>query len=188
MKWEHINKDMVLSPVGLGFVFYSKGAVKDIPIGENYLEKEYWDGEKVGDHIRKGDIVSICHGINSGEYELRFRSGYPDDKIAEKYRAHLRLFIEVVGNEINVIDLYQMMNWQDNCPKEQQIEVEPGIYHLTFCGDASTFTAKDELSDEEYDALLEKPCVIYVHINRLEAIPENTWQGGVPYLWWAFEG
>ena len=187
MKWENINKDMMLSPTGMGIIFYSNGAVKDIPIGEDYLNKEYWDAQKVGDHIRKGDIVSICTGCDSEEYELRFRSGYPDDEIVKKYPAHLRLFIEVVGNEINVADLYWLMNWQNNCPKEQQIEVEPGFYHLTFSGEQPKFAMEEELNDEEYDELLDKPSIIYIHINRLETMPENKWKGGVPYMYWAYE-
>ena len=35
MKWENINQDMVLSPTGMGIIFYSKGAVKDIPCLNN---------------------------------------------------------------------------------------------------------------------------------------------------------
>ena len=42
MKWERLYKDMRLSIDGLGIVFYSAGAVKDIPIGENFLEKEIY--------------------------------------------------------------------------------------------------------------------------------------------------
>lgn len=191
MKWENINKDMVLSPTGMGIVFYSEGAVRDIPIGKDYLNEEYWDGQKVGDHIRKGDIVSICTGCDSEEYELRFRSGYPDDEIVEKYPAHLRLFIEIIGNEMNVIDLYDLMDWQDNCPREQQIDLEPGIYHLTFCGEEPGFARLRGLSDEEHDELMdelmEKPNVIYVHINKLETRPESHWKGGVPYFYWAYE-
>lgn len=187
MKWENINKDLILSPTGMGIIFYSKGAVKDIPIGENYLNKEYWEAQKVGDHIRKGDIVAICTGCDSEEYELRFRSGYPDDEIAEKYPAHLRLFIEVIGNEINVGDLYELMDWQNNCPKEQQIEVEPGFYHLTFSGEPPRSVMGEELDDEEYDELLDKPSVIYIYINRLDTMPESKWKGGVPFLYWAYE-
>ncbi len=187
MKWENINKDMMLSPTGMGIIFYSEGAVKDIPIGEDFLNKEYGDAQKVGDHIRKGDIVAICTGCDSEEYELRFRSGYPDDEIAEKYPAHLRLFIEVVGNEINVADLYDLMDWQNNCPKGQQIEVEPGFYHLTFSGEEPKFAMKEKLSDEEYDELLDKPSIIYIHINRLKTVPESNWKGGVPFIYWAYE-
>ena len=187
MKWENINKDMILSPTGMGIIFYSEGAVKDIPSGEDFLNKEYWDAQNVGDHIRKGDIVAICTGCDSEEYELRFRSGYPDDEIAEKYPAHLRLFIEVMGNEINVADLYDLMDWQNDCPKEQQIEVEPGFYHLTFSGEQPKFAMKEKLTDEEYDELLDKPSIIYIHINRLETVPESKWKGGVPFMYWAYE-
>jgi len=200
MKWESINQDMVLQVTGLGMVFYSEGAVKDIPVGEDYLNKEYWDGQKVGNHIRKGDIVAICTGRDADEYELRFRSGYPDDEISEQYPAHLRLFIEVIGDAIQVIDLYDLMDWQDNCPKEQQIELEPGFYHLTFAGEKPRFALRQELGDEEYesyidslsdaeyDALMEKPGVIYVYVNRLENRPQSNWKGGVPYFYWAYDG
>lgn len=191
MKWENINKDIVLEPEGLGIVFYSEGAVKDIPIGEDYLNKEYWDSKKVGDHIRKGDIVSICTGCDSDEYELRFRSGYPSNEIAEQYPAHLRLFIEVVGNEIKVMDLYDLMDWQNDCPKEHQIEVEQGFYHLTFSAEAPRFAQLEGLNDEEHDKLLdelsERPSIIYIHVNRLEEAPERKWKGGVPNLYWAYD-
>ena len=41
MKWENIHKNILLSPTGMGIVFYSETAVKNIPTGENFLEKEY---------------------------------------------------------------------------------------------------------------------------------------------------
>ena len=72
MKWENINKDMVLSPTGMGIVFYSEGAVKDIPIGKDYLNKEYWDTQKVGDHIRKGGIVSKSRKVSGKVASLIF--------------------------------------------------------------------------------------------------------------------
>lgn len=46
---------------------------------------------------------------------------------------------------------------------------------------------KEELNDEEYDELLDKPSIIYIHINRLESKPENKWKGGVPFIYWAYE-
>ena len=36
MKWENLHKDIILSPAGMGIVFYSDGAVKNIPIGEAF--------------------------------------------------------------------------------------------------------------------------------------------------------
>ena len=64
----------------------------------------------------------------------------------EKYPTHLRLFMEVIGNKINVADLYDLMDWQNNCPKGQQIEVEPGFYHLTFCGEQPKFAMRNMMS------------------------------------------
>ena len=88
---------------------------------------------------------------------------------------------------LNVVDLYDLMDWQNDCPKEQQIEVEPGFYHLTFSGEQPKFAVKEKLSDEEYDELLDKPSIIYIHINRLETVPESKWKGGVPFMYWAYE-
>ena len=106
MKWERLYKDMRLSIDGLGIVFYSAGAVKDIPIGENFLEKEYWDPQKVAEHIRKGDIVGACTEGDSYDFELRFRAGAPDAGIIEQCPAYLELAVMIDGDALNVIDLY----------------------------------------------------------------------------------
>ena len=110
MKWERLYKDMRLSIDGLGIVFYSAGAVKDIPIGEDFLEKEYWDPQKVTEHIRKGDIVGVCTEGDSYDFELRFRTGAPDAGIIEQCPAYLELSVSVDGDALNVIDLYWLMD------------------------------------------------------------------------------
>lgn len=185
MKWETLNKDMMLSPDGLGIVFYSEGAVKNIPIGEDFLNKEYWETEKVAAHIKKGDIVSICTEGDADTFDLRFRSGYPDAEIAEKYPAHLQLNIEVKGNVINVIDLYWLMDWNNYCPAEQQIEIEPGFYQMTFCGEPPAREAEKTLTEEEYDEYMDKPRIIYIFMNKVEAMPECDCKG-VPYIYWDY--
>ena len=83
MKWENIHKNILLSPTGMGIVFYSEAAVKNIPIGENFLEKEYWKPEHVASHLNRGDIVGICTGCDAETFELRFRGGDPNKEIAE---------------------------------------------------------------------------------------------------------
>lgn len=185
MKWENVNKDIMISPDGMGIVFYSDGAVKDIPIGEDFLKNEYWAPEKVAAHINRGDIVGLCTEGDAGEFVLRFRSGYPDDEIAEKYPAHLRLGIEVMGNTINVIDLFWLDDWQNDCPPEQQIEVEPGFYQMTFCGEPPMRAVENELTDEEYDEYIDKPRIIYVFLSKVEALPKRDYKG-VPDIYWAY--
>ncbi len=186
MKWEELHKDMVLSPAGMGIVFYSEGAMKDVPIGEDFLKKEFWQPHKVAEHIKKGDVVGICTGCDAADFELRFRSGYPDDEIKEKYPAYVQLGIEVMGNAINVIDLYWLMDWSDQCPAEQQIEIEPGFYHMTFCAEPPVGAMEKILSDEEFDAYMDKARIIYVFLNRLDALPECDCEG-VPDIYGAYD-
>ena len=186
MKWENLHKDIMLSPAGMGIVFYSDAAVKDIPIGEDFLEKEYWKPEHVAAHLNRGDIVTICTGCDASTFELRFRSGKPDKEIVEKYPAHERIAIEVMGSTINVIDLYELMDWQNDCPKEQQISLEPGFYTMTFFSDPPACEMEQILSDEEFDNWIDQPRVIYVFINKVEAMPERKYKG-VPYLYWAYD-
>ena len=186
MKWENLHKDITLSPTGMGIVFYSDAAVKDIPIGENFLKKGYWKPEHVAAHLNRGDIVGIGTGCDADTFELRFRSGDPDEEIAEKYPAHERIGIEVMGSAINVIDLYWLMDWQNNCPEEQRIELESGFYTLTFFSDPPASEMEQILFDEEFDKWIDQPRVIYVFINKVEAMPERKYNG-VPYLYWAYE-
>lgn len=186
MKWENLHKDILLSPTGMGIVFYSEAAVKNIPIGEDFLKKEYWKPEHVAAHLNKGDIVGICTEGDADTFALKFRSGHPDKEIMEKYPAHAELGIEVMGDRIHVIDLYWLMDWQNNCPAEQQVELEPGFYIMTFCGEPPASVMGDELTDEEFDEWIEKPRVIYVFLNKVEAMPEYNYKG-IPNIYGAYE-
>ena len=91
-----------------------------------------------------------------------------------------------MGNEINVIDLYWLMEWENYCPEEQQIEIEPGFYSLTFCGEPPTRAAQKTLSEEEFEEYTDRPRIIDVYINRLEAMLDRECTG-VPELYWAYE-
>lgn len=187
MKWENLCKDMILSPDGMGIVFYSRGAMKDVSKGEDFLKKEFWEPKQVAAHMKKGDVVGICTECDAGDFDLRFRSGYPDEALMEKYPAHLQFGIEVMGDAIHVIDLYWLMDWEDSCPEEQQVEIEPGFYHMTFCAEPPMRAVEGELTDEEYDAYADKPRIIYIFLNRLDALPECPYHG-VPDLYWAYDG
>lgn len=186
MKWEELNKNIRLSIDGLGIVFYSDGAVKDIPIGEDYLEKEFMDPQKVAAHVRKGDIVGVCTEGDSYEFEIRFRGGLPDDEIREKYPASLRLAIEVSGGALNVIDLYWLMKWQNDCPAGQRVEIEPGFYQMTLCAEPPLRAVEGLLGEEDLDIYIERPRVVYVFLDRLDAMPEVEWSGGVPDIYEAY--
>lgn len=59
MKWETIKKDIILQLDGLGIVFYSEGAVKNIPARMDFLTEEFWKPEKVEEHNKKGMLLDL---------------------------------------------------------------------------------------------------------------------------------
>ena len=187
MKWEHLCKDIILPLDGLGMLFYSEGAVKHIPVGEDYFEKVFSQPQKVSEHIRQGDMIGICTGGESADFELRFRSGSPSEEIQQKYPAQLQFAIHVMGTKLNVVDVYWLMRWKNDCPKEQQVEIESGIYQMTVCGEPPLSALEEQFSEEECEEYANRPRVVYIFLDRLEAMPEQDWNKGVPDLYWAYE-
>jgi hypothetical protein len=167
--WESLNIDMPIVIDGMGIVFYSDKATEHIKEGEDYLSTKYSKPEQVAEHIRRGDIVGFCTG-SSGDYMLKFRSGYPNTNLMEQYPVSARLAIVVDGGKISVIDLFWLMDWSTECPSEQQIEIEDGIYHITLL----TKIPETEIWGDNQ--------IIYVYLNRLDKMPELSWQG-VPQLY-----
>ena len=169
MKYKNLFIDIELPLDGMGIVFYSDGAVKDLKEGYDYFQNEYSEPKQVAEHIKKGDVVGFCTG-SGGNYTLKFRSGYPTIEIDEKYPIQIRLAINVEGDRIYIKDLFWLMDWYSDCPKEQQVEIEKGIYHITLC------TVQPESGIWGDDQ------TIYVYLNRLDEMPQLTWQG-VPQLY-----
>jgi hypothetical protein len=79
------------------------------------------------------------------------------------------LAINVVGGKLSVVDLFWLMDWSKDCPVEQQLSIEDAVYHLTI----STAKPKSGIWGDNQE--------IYIHLNRLEEMPELTWPG-VPQL------
>lgn len=163
-----INQDMDLIIDGMGIVLYSDGVIKDIEEGENYFDKEFSTPEKVAKHINKGDVVGFNTG-SGGSYRIKFRSGYPNEEIERGFPISIRLAIDVKGGKLSVIDLFWLMEWSNDCPEEQQLLLNDGIYHLT----VSTVKPESGIWGDNQ--------VIYIHLNRLNEMPELTWTG-VPLL------
>lgn len=165
---KELNYDVELILDGIGIVLYSEGAVKDIEEGANYFNKEYATPNQVASHIKKGDIVGFCTGTG-GVFNLKFRTGYPSEDIDKNFPISIRLAIDVKGGKICVIDLFWLMEWSDECPPEQQILIDDGIYHMT----VSTAKPKSGIWGDSQD--------IYIYLNRIAKMPELTWDG-VPEL------
>lgn len=162
------EKDITLETEGMGIVMYSPKTVKGIPEGYDYLSNEYTIPSQVAEHLKKGDMVGFCTG-SGGNYILKVREGYPGNEINEQYPISIRLGIDIQDNKMCFIDLFWLMEWYDDCPVEQSVELENGYYHITLltCKPASGIWGDDQ--------------IIYVYLNKLSAMPELTWQG-VPEL------
>lgn len=163
-----VEKDIHIEIEGMGIVMYSPKTVEEIPEGYDYLSKEYNAPAQVAEHLKKGDMVGFCTG-SGGSYTLKIREGYPTEEIEENYPISIRLGIDVQDDEICFIDLFWLMEWYDDCPKEQCLKIEKGYYHVTL---STGKPASGIWGDDQ---------VIYVYLNKLPAMPELTWQG-VPQL------
>lgn len=163
-----ISCDMDLVIDGMGIVLYSDGAVSDFEEGENYFRKEFSTPEQVAEHIKKGDIIGFNTG-SGGSYCIKFRPGYPDEQIEQEFQISIRLAIQVKGGTLSVIDLFWLMEWSSECPPEQQLIIDDGIYHVT----VSTAKPKSGIWGDNQ--------VIYIHLNKLDQMPELTWTG-IPHL------
>ena len=168
MNNKKINIDIDISIDGMGIVFYSDGAVKDIKYAENFFKNEYENPNKVGEHIRKGDVVGFCTG-SGGDYILKFRDGYPSKEIKEKYPISIYLGIVIDGGRLCIKDLFWLMDWNPDCPQNQQIELDNGAYEIIL----NTKIPKSGIYGDEQE--------IYVYLNKIDKMPELMWQG-VPQL------
>ncbi|MBE6754824.1 MAG: hypothetical protein E7559_10840, partial [Ruminococcaceae bacterium] len=100
--------DMPIEIDGMGIVFYSTGAVADIPEGSDFLTNSYTRPEQVAEHIRKGDVVGFCTG-SGGSFILKFREGYPPEEMCAD--TAIRLAIDVQGGKLCVDELFLLSEW-----------------------------------------------------------------------------
>jgi len=137
---------------GLGIIFYSPAHAAHIGEGEDYLTSSYATDEDVQRHVQSGTIVGFATGT-SGQFILNFISGGPPDEAVMKADFKLRLGLHCTGGMVCVRDLYDLLDWEPECPEEQVIRLEDGFYRLTLCSDTP---ASGVLGDgQEIDVYLE---------------------------------
>jgi len=168
MKNKTIYKDTYISIVGMGIVIYSNEAFKDIKDGSDFFKNEFETPEQVARHIKKGDIIGFNLG-SSGNYKLHFRDGYPSEDMIEKYPLSIRLALDVKGNKVSFMDLYWLMEWSDEVPEEQVIDIKEVIYHITVL----TSNSKKGAIGDEQD--------VYIYFKEIDEMPKLCWNG-VPCL------
>src|SRR5262249_43187987 len=120
-------REIALDISGLGFILYSPPAVSHIPEGSNYLEEDFWQPEDVARHVMACQLTTFCTGT-PGSFRLKFLDGPRDERAVDAAEFKLRLGLQVQDGVICVRDLYDLMRWFAECPREQQLQILDGWY------------------------------------------------------------
>jgi|GEM_PF-932853 len=174
MAYPLLNGDLMdrtirLEIAGLGIIFYSPKFVEHIADGEDYLESNYTCDEQVQPHIQKGTIVGFGTG-SAGTFTLRFHEGYPTAGFVAAAEYKLRLGVECAGGELHFRDLYDLMDWESDCPRDQVLSIDDGVYHVTLC---SNLPPSGYIGDSQE---------IDVYLQPLDELPVLV-HDGVPMLY-----
>lgn len=162
------NKAIRLDVSGVGIIFHSPQSARHISDGEDYLSSNYTHERDVQEHIQQGSIVGFGTG-SPGTYVLQFHDGYPDDSVLQAAEFKLRLGLHCRGGVVCFRDLYELLDWQADCPDDQILALEDGYYHVTLYSDRP---ASGVLGDDQ---------VIHIFLQELEDFPVLA-EEGVPTL------
>ncbi|TWT38311.1 hypothetical protein [Blastopirellula retiformator] len=162
------GKTICLETAGIGIIFHSPKFAEHISEEEDYLESNYTTEEQVQSHIQQGTIVGFGTGA-SGTFILHFHAGYPEEQFLLDCDFKLRLAVKCVGGKLCFRDLYDLMDWFSDCPEEQLLDIEDGIYHVTLC---SNRPASGYLGDQQE---------IHVYLQLLDQFPALA-KEGIPTL------
>ena len=163
-----VESDIMITIEGMGIVFCSERVASSYEQDYDVFNNEFSRPEQVAKHVLKGDITGFCTG-SGGTYTLHFRDGYPDTSVKEIYDTMARLGIEIRGGTMNIYDLFELMEWNNNCPNDRKLRIEDGFYHITLCTCRPT---SGIIGDNQE---------IYVYLNRLDSMPILKYSG-VPQL------
>ena len=162
------NKEIELQIAGVGIIFHSPDSALHISEGEDYLTSSYTSEEDIQKHIQAGSIVGF--GTSSpGTFLLRFHDGYPTNDALRKAEFKLRLGLQCRGGLACFRDLFELLDWQADCPREQCLDLADGYYHVTLQSDRPS---SGRIGDNQ---------IIEFYLHPLESFPRLSKQG-VPTL------
>ncbi|MFZ6733711.1 hypothetical protein ACO0LG_17420 [Undibacterium sp. Ji42W] len=162
------NKKICLDVAGFGFIFYSPFSTEFIQHGEDYFETTFSDPAVVEKQATEGRIVGVSTGT-PGRFFLEIFKGYPEQTTLERHIFKLRLGVEVRDRTLCIRDLFDLLNWDAECPREQMIDIDDGFYHLTL------------LSNEPESGVLGDDQVVQLYLQELPEMPRLKYSG-VPTL------
>lgn len=160
-------KSIQLETAGLGIIFYSPHNAAHIEPGDDYLSVHYTNVPDVRRHVRAGSIVGFCTGT-PGTFRLRVQRGKPA-MCAEQHEFSLTLPFRCIGGKVCFRDLYDLMEWNVQCPEEQTLLLRDGAYKVMV---RSNTPPSGVLGDNQ---------LIDFYFQRVDELPDIPHRGS-PYL------
>jgi len=157
-----------LEIAGLGFIVYSPFFTSHISEDEDYLLTEFENPSVVEKQALNGGLVGVCTST-PGKFIFEFYCGYPNEELIASYEYRLRLCAQVKDNMLCIRDLYDLLEWSSECPEEQIIELDDGIYHISL------------LSRMPISGILGDNQKVLVFLQSLNEMPQLRYNG-VPTL------
>ncbi len=153
-----------LASPGLQILLYSPFVAVELEDGGMYA-KHFPDGKDLVDYMNECRFAALAMRWPGRDYWLHF-STTMDHSVIARASDHVRLGIQVADQQLCVRGSDDLHGWRRECPNEQLVTVEDGIYDVTACmvpynGDG--------------------PLRIYLHLAPAVAMPELGY-GRVPEL------
>jgi hypothetical protein len=152
---------------GLGIIFYSPFAVAHINPGSDYLRTSFWNPADVARHVVNCEIACVCTGNPGDWYHIVAYDGNLDQVAMQSAKYAIRLGVEIRDQTLCFRDLNDFLNWNPQCPPEQQFTIDDGYYRVT----AYTTPQGIDAGDKN----------VYLHFEKTGARPQLKWDG-VPQL------
>jgi hypothetical protein len=114
---------------GLGIIFYSPFAVSHIAVGEDYLQRSFVESEDIVRHVNACTLSAFGTG-GPGKYELIIDAGDADRDAWDRAQFKLELGLEVRDGVVCFRDLYDLLDWDPDCPAGQRIAMPDGFYRI----------------------------------------------------------
>ncbi len=116
---------------GLGIIVYSPRALAHIPPGSDYLSSRFLAPTDVAHHVMDCHLTGFCTG-SPGDYILNVSIGHePDAHLLSQAHFAIRLGLEVEGETVCFRDLYDLLDWNPDCPPTQSLGVPDGFHRIT---------------------------------------------------------
>jgi len=127
-----LNDQIVeLQSPGLQIIMYSPVAVRDLEEGCDYAA-QFPDGKDLVDYMNECRVGAIGTRWPTRDYWLHFSSTM-DQTVIARASDHVLFGIEVGERQLFVRGGDDLYAWKGNCPDDQLVTLESGVYAVTAC-------------------------------------------------------